>query len=58
MIRLYFYKEYKLHVSPTRVIVENLKPFPGSVKTYYFTPKMKGNTKESVVKFLKRINAI
>lgn len=55
MSRVYFYKQYKLHVSSTRVIVENSQGF---IRTYYFTSRMKGNTKESVVKFLKRINVI
>ena len=58
MAKLYFYKQYNLYVSRTRVTVESLKPSPYGVKTYYFRPRMKGNTKESVVRYLKRINAI
>lgn len=58
MTRIYFYKQYKLYVSSTCVTVESPEPPPFTVKTYYFTGRMKGNTKESVVKYLKRIDAI
>lgn len=49
------YKDLVLYVSDVNVIVEYQNGFS---RCYYFTPRMKGNTKESVVKFLKRINAI
>lgn len=55
MSRVYFYKQYKLHVSSTRVIVE----CPGGVvRTYCFTARMRGETKESVIKFLKRLKVV
>lgn len=55
MSRIYFYKNLTLYVSDTRVIVEHNGGF---VSCYYFTGRMKGNSKESVVRYLKRINVI
>lgn len=55
MSRTYFYKGYELYVSRTCVIVEDSRGF---TRVYYFTSRMKGKTKESIVRFLKRINAI
>lgn len=55
MNRLYFYKQYKLRVSSTRVIVENSQGF---IRTYYFTGRVKGETKESVVRYLKRLGVL
>lgn len=55
MSRVYFYKQYKLYVSSTRVIVE----YPRGVsRTYCFTARMRGETKESVIKFLKRLKVV
>lgn len=55
MSRTYIYKGYELHVARKCVIVEDSRGF---TRLYYFTSRMKGNTKESVVRFLKRIKAI
>lgn len=55
MSRPYIYKGYKLHVGRTCVIVEDSRGF---TRVYYFTSRMKGKTKESVVRFLNRIKAI
>lgn len=55
MSRVYFYKHCRLHVSSTRVVVE----YPECVfRTYYFTARMRGKTKDSVVKFLKRLKIV
>lgn len=55
MSRVYSYKNLTLYVSDARVIVGYNGGF---INCYYFTPRMKGRTKESVVRYLKRINAI
>lgn len=56
MNRIYLYKYYKLHVSDTRVTIETMDGFFRG--TYYFTARMKGETKQSVIRFLKRIKAL
>lgn len=55
MTRICFYKDLVLYVSDVNVIVEYQNGFS---RCYYFTSRMKGNTKESVVRYLKRINVI
>lgn len=55
MISVYCYKGLLLFVTNESVTVEY---WYGFSKCYHFTPRMKSNTKQSVVRFLKRINAI
>ena len=55
MTKICFYKDLVLYISDVCVIVEYRN---GKSKCYYFTSRMKGNTKESVVRYLKRKNVI